>query len=191
VVRTKEFDPDEALGKAMLVFWEQGFEHTSMQDLVTHMGVHKRSMYDTFGDKQELFIKALTRYCDKAEKSLRLAIENATSARKTLRALVEKSIVDGSVHSRGCLLVNSATELAARDEQAAELVERHLAGSQRLLAELIVKGQRAGEIDDRRDAVRLSRLVFNVWLGMRVQVKAGATRKQLDQMAGDMLALLD
>jgi TetR/AcrR family transcriptional repressor of nem operon len=81
VARTKEFNPDEALGKAMALFWEQGYEHTSMQDLVTHMGVHKRSMYDTYGDKQALFHKAFSSYVDATEESARTAVASATSAR--------------------------------------------------------------------------------------------------------------
>lgn len=57
MARSKEFDIDDVLLKAMTIFWQQGYEKTSMQDLVTGMGIHKRSMYDTFGDKHTLYIK--------------------------------------------------------------------------------------------------------------------------------------
>lgn len=62
MARTKEFDEDAVLLKAVRLFWEQGYEKTSMTDLVNHMGVHKRSLYDTFGDKHSLYIKTLNRY---------------------------------------------------------------------------------------------------------------------------------
>ncbi|WP_246772684.1 TetR/AcrR family transcriptional regulator [Paenibacillus polymyxa] len=60
--RSKEFDETEVLDKAMQLFWEQGYEKTSMTDLVKHMGIHRRSLYDTFGDKHTLFLMALDRY---------------------------------------------------------------------------------------------------------------------------------
>ena len=62
MARSKEFDVDEVLLKAMHLFWDQGYENTSMQDLVKGMGIHKRSLYDTFGDKHTLFMKVLDRY---------------------------------------------------------------------------------------------------------------------------------
>lgn len=75
MARIKEFDEDVVLLKAMRLFWEQGYEKTSMQDLVTHMGVHKRSMYDTFGDKHTLYIKALKRYGDVVGRSFEHRID--------------------------------------------------------------------------------------------------------------------
>ena len=62
MTRSKEFVESEVLLKAMHLFWEKGYEKSSLQDLVQHMGVHRRSMYDTFGDKHSLFMKTLELY---------------------------------------------------------------------------------------------------------------------------------
>ena len=62
MARSKEFEETVVLDKAMRLFWEQGYEKTSMTDLVEHMGIHRRSLYDTFGDKHSLFLKAMDRY---------------------------------------------------------------------------------------------------------------------------------
>lgn len=64
MARPKEFDPNEALERAMLLFWEKGFQATSMRDLVQAMGINRGSLYDTFGSKEELYQAAIDRYCD-------------------------------------------------------------------------------------------------------------------------------
>src|SRR3954471_19619603 len=92
MARTKEFVEDAALLKAMQLFWEQGYEKTSMMDLVSHMGVHKRSMYDTFGDKHSLYIKALHRYSEVLEKSINSIINGSCSAEESIRQLLEMAI---------------------------------------------------------------------------------------------------
>src|SRR4051812_43774418 len=117
-------------------------------------------MYDTYGDKQALFHKAFSSYVDATEESARTAVASATSVRAALRALVEESIELGCANGRGCLLVNSITELGARDTVVAERVERNTDVMRGLLAELVVKGQRTGEISPDRDAEQLARLVL-------------------------------
>ena len=77
MARTKAFDRDAVLDRAMDLFWKQGFEATSVQQLVEVTGINRGSMYDTFGDKRELFIQALTRYADKSAMK-RLEILNGT-----------------------------------------------------------------------------------------------------------------
>jgi TetR/AcrR family transcriptional regulator, transcriptional repressor for nem operon len=62
MARHKEFDRDEALRKAMEVFWSRGYEAASIEDLVKHMGINRQSLYDTFGHKHALYLKALDRY---------------------------------------------------------------------------------------------------------------------------------
>jgi AcrR family transcriptional regulator len=107
-MRTKEFDPDLVLGRALDAFWERGYEKTSMQDLVDRMGIGRRSLYDTFGDKHSLFLRALRRYADERTAEQLDLIERATDAREGLRALLESSVVGGSVRRDTTLLINNA-----------------------------------------------------------------------------------
>ena len=83
--RKKEFDEDAVLHKAMRLFWEQGYEKTSMQELVSHMGIHKKSMYDTFGDKQSLYVKTLKRYSEMSEQSVKRGMADTRSAKEAMR----------------------------------------------------------------------------------------------------------
>lgn len=119
MARSKEFDIDDVLLKAMTIFWQQGYEKTSMQDLVTGMGIHKRSMYDTFGDKHTLYIKALERYASLISSRMESRIEGITSAKAAIRLLFEATIHRSEEEPKGCMLVNTAVELSGHDPEAA------------------------------------------------------------------------
>ncbi|EWM18325.1 TetR/AcrR family transcriptional regulator [Kutzneria sp. 744] len=107
MVRHKEFDPDTAVADAMDLFWRRGYEATSVQDLVEHTGVGRRSMYDTFGDKHSLYLRALDRYLTLAEDGFReKAAADGLSAIRSLFSLLLESPADDF---RGCLFVNSST----------------------------------------------------------------------------------
>jgi TetR/AcrR family transcriptional repressor of nem operon len=191
VARHKEFDPDEVLDRAMRLFWERGYEKTSMQDLVERMGVHKRSMYDTFGDKHSLYLRALDRYVGATEVDQRAVVERADSARDALRALFASAIGDGSGRPSGCFLVNCAAEVALEDPEVGRRVGRAFAGSQSMLLELVVEAQRAGEASARHDPEVLAAALHNAWIGVRVQARAGLGKAELSAMVNGMLAMLD
>ncbi|MBE1491149.1 TetR/AcrR family transcriptional regulator [Plantactinospora soyae] len=191
MARQKEFDPELVLDRAMTLFWEQGYEKTSMQELVARMGIHKRSMYDTFGDKRALYLKALDRYADTVERDNREAAEREVSARAALRGLFESAVADVGQRPAGCLSVNCATELAMRDPDAAARVGKGFAREQQLVFDLVRRGQDAGEITGRHDPRSLALSLFNAWVGLRVRVRTGVPRAQLQQMVEGMLTMLD
>src|SRR4030088_150825 len=99
MARQKEFDREEALQKAMEVFWSRGYEATSIQDLVKHMGINRQSLYDTFGDKHALYLKTLDRYREIEGRKVFELLERPGSVKKTLRQLfegvVERALCDG------------------------------------------------------------------------------------------------
>ena len=93
MARTKEFDEDAVLLKAMRLFWKQGYEKTSMKDLVANMGVHKGSLYDTFGDKRSLYLKTLDRYCEMmGGKRADARLKDGRSAKEAIGRLFEAAI---------------------------------------------------------------------------------------------------
>src|SRR5215207_4045492 len=121
MARHKEFDRDEALHKAMEVFWSRGYEAASVGELVEHMGINRQSLYDTFGDKHALFLQALDRYHEVESRKLLDLLERPGSVKRALRQLftgvVEGSLCDGG--RRGCLMGNAMSELAGRCEATA------------------------------------------------------------------------
>lgn len=191
MARSKEFDIDAVLRKAMYLFWSQGYEKTSMKDLVETMGVHKRSMYDTFGDKHALFMKVMERYNESVEASIDARIQDQTSAKQAIRSIFEMVISLDDVRPPGCLVVNTACELSLLDPEAAAIVNAYFAETENLLCGLITHGQDTGEISRHYDAVRLSQYLFNSLTGLRVLVKTTTDRQKLESIIDMTLAILE
>jgi TetR/AcrR family transcriptional regulator, transcriptional repressor for nem operon len=190
MARHKEFDPDQALERALRLFWERGYEKTSMQNLVEGMGVHKRSMYDTFGDKHSLYLRALDRYVGAAESDLVTVLDAAPSPRAALRAVFATAIGDGS-RPRGCFAVNCASESALEDPEVSRRVGEFFTASERLIFDLVREGQRAGEISARHDPEVLAAALHNAWIGVRLQSRAGRADDQIAAMVDGLMAMLD
>lgn len=131
--RTKEFEENVVLDKAMKLFWEQGYEKTSMADLVEHMGIHRRSLYDTFTDKHTLFLKAMDRFGDRITSRLKTGVQQAGTAEEALR-FVFNFMIHGEEVPPGCMFVNSAVEMAIRDEAIDAKARRLLAGPKSFLS---------------------------------------------------------
>ncbi|MFE4709235.1 MULTISPECIES: TetR/AcrR family transcriptional regulator [unclassified Paenibacillus] len=188
--RTKEFDEDAVLLKAMGLFWEQGYEKTSMQELVSHMGVHKGSMYDTFGDKKTLYIKALKRYSERLEQSSKIRIDGL-SAKEAIRLLFERAIDPGEEFPSGCFIVNTAVELAKHDSEARDCVHQFWDYTEQLICNLIIEGQQSGELSKTLNAELLSQYFNNSLIGLRVMVKTTTDRDKLRQIIEMNMSVLN
>ncbi|MGN7761516.1 TetR/AcrR family transcriptional regulator [Paenibacillus sp. 22594] len=191
MARSKEFDVDNVLGKAMNVFWQQGYEKTSMQDLVTGMGIHKRSMYDTFGDKHTLYIKAMERFADMTVSKMEGRVEGTDSAKEAIRLLFDTIIYKQESEPTGCLLVNTAVELANHDPVATSKVNEAFLHTEQLFERLVVQGQASGEISSRHQAANLAVFLHNALVGLRVMVKTTPDKGKLQTIADTTLAMLD
>ncbi|AIQ70068.1 TetR family transcriptional regulator [Paenibacillus graminis] len=191
MARSKEFDVDNVLGKAMNVFWQQGYEKTSMQDLVAGMGIHKRSMYDTFGDKHTLYIKSIERFAEMTASRMEGRVEGVKSAKEAIRLLFESVIYKQETEPSGCLLVNTAVELANHDPEATSKVNDAFLNTERLLEQLITRGQASGEIPEHHRAADLAAFLHNALVGLRVMVKTSPDPGKLQRIADITLAVLD
>jgi TetR/AcrR family transcriptional regulator, transcriptional repressor for nem operon len=197
MARKKEFDEDAALLKAMRLFWEQGYEKTSMQDLVSHMGIHKGSMYDTYGDKQSLYFKTLKRYSEMLEQSVKQRMTDTRSAKEAIRELFEMVIQRNSLYEQqeefpeGCFLVNTAVELAKHDSEAIDWVHLNWTNTEQLIRDLIVVGQQSGEFSKTLNAEGLSYYFLNALIGLRVMVKTISDREKLYQIIEMNLSVLE
>jgi len=190
MVRHKEFDPDDAVADAMALFWERGYEATSVQDLVERTGVGRRSMYDTFGDKHSLFLRALDRYIGTVEDGFRRLAATSADGRAAVHAMFDMLLKSDADDYRGCLVVNSATELGPTDDEVDERLRRHLAVGREVLDAQIRRGQQDGSVTDRIDPETLAGVAFNVWLGVRVGVRARIPRSQIIHDVEKLLDLL-
>ncbi|PGL70702.1 TetR/AcrR family transcriptional regulator [Bacillus sp. AFS055030] len=191
MARSKEFEVDAVLLKAMRLFWEQGYEKTSMQDLVSHMGIHKGSMYDTFGDKQSLYFKSLERYIEFSQQTLIKELANTRSAKEAIQVFFELSIDKQEELPTGCLIVNTAVELAKHDLEARDWVLQSWGFTEQLIHDIILEGQRMGELSKKLDAKELSYYFINAIIGFRVMVKTDPDREKLRKIMEINLSVLD
>ncbi|MEV5567998.1 TetR/AcrR family transcriptional regulator [Streptomyces sp. NPDC052196] len=168
--RAKQFDPDVAVEQAMEVFWSKGYAGTTPQDLVDALGIGKGSLYNAFGSKHALFERALRRYRDSQAVALIEMLEEPGPVKARLRTALEAlAVMDlADPDRRGCMAVNTAAELAATDDVAAELVRRMFDRTEAAFQALIEQGQRSGEIATDRDPAALGSMLLNTIIGLRL-----------------------
>ncbi|MEU0197157.1 MULTISPECIES: TetR family transcriptional regulator [unclassified Streptomyces] len=194
MARTKEFDPDAALQAALELFWRRGYEATSMSDLVEHLGIGRASIYATFGNKHELYLKALDRYRQTCDPQLLRELSRPGPALPAVRAVVRRFAAESAADERrltGCFVVNTATELAPHDTAACRRVEHSWDQLETLLHSALLRAQAQGELDDGRDPRALARMLLVLMQGLRVVGKASADPVRVRDAAEQALALLD
>ena len=126
--RPKEFNPDDAIEKAMQVFWHKGYEATSMDDLLSAMDLNRGSLYDTFGDKRQLFLKVVDRYCTTFVGPKFSLLDQPGPALPTLRRFIQGMIEGGLAdpQRRGCLISNTVMELSPHENEIAGTLRQAL-----------------------------------------------------------------
>ena len=191
MARNKAFDEKEVLKKAMELFWEQGYEKTSMQDLVDHMGIHRRSIYDTFGDKRTLFMSSLTYYEELITHEMKKIINGNLPTKEAVRKVFEFALNAAEYYPTGCLAVNAAVELSLLDEEIAQRSTEMFNSTENVFSQLIKQGQAKGELSKEIDPVAVSRFLHNNLLGIRVLIKTNYTKKELESIIDVTLSVLD
>ncbi|MEV5691769.1 TetR/AcrR family transcriptional regulator [Micromonospora globbae] len=193
MARTKEFDPDAALRAALDLFWERGYEATSMADLVEHLGVARASIYATFGNKRDLYLKALDRYGDLVDPGLLRELSQPGPALPAVRAVIERYAREAGDDSgrRGCFIVNTAVEVAPHDPQAARRVAASWDHLETAITSALIRAQAQGELAPDKDPRALARFLLVLMQGIRVVGKVQAEPRRLRDAVTQALALLD
>ena len=193
MARHKEFDRDEALQKAMEVFWARGYEAASIHDLVEHMGINRQSLYDTFGDKHTLFLAALDRYHEVESRKLFELLERPGSVKKALRQLFA-GVVEGALcdrERRGCFMNNAMSELAGRCEATAEKTCRNMEAIEGAFYRALLRGKKDGELTGVREPRAVARYLYSSFQGLALMAKAKRDRKSLEDVVRITLSVLD
>lgn len=178
MARTKEFNEIEILDKAIDLFWFKGYNGASMQDVVDSLGLSRSSIYDTFGDKHQLYISALQQYRKQAAGGLIDMVKQSISPIQTIQQLLEMLSNDSlnTVCNKGCFMTNSTIELAPHDPEIHKIVKDNMQDIEEAFYNLVKKGQDLGEITNQNDARALARFLFNTISGIRVAAKSGADK---------------
>ncbi len=192
MTRSKLFNENDVLDKAVQLFWCKGYHGTSAQDLVDALGISRSSLYDTFGDKRQLYIKALQQYRSVAAKGLINMIEESTQIDKTVeqifRMAVKESLADKL--TKGCFVVNTTVELAPHDKEIASIINENMNDIEDALCLGIKKGQEQGVFTKHQNARAFARFLFNNISGLRVAAKSGADKKVFDDIVRVTLSVL-
>ncbi|MEB2630772.1 MULTISPECIES: TetR/AcrR family transcriptional regulator [Peribacillus] len=191
MARSKEFDEKAVLRKAMELFWEQGYEKTSMQDLVDHMGIHRRSIYDTFGDKRSLFLASLNHYEELIVNEMESIISSTSSIKQTIRDVFIFVLNSIEQYPKGCLSVNAAIELSLLDKEIGRIVTNMFNRTEDMFNNLIKRGQISGELSKEIDSDNTSRFLHNNLVGIRVLIKTNYNKKELEGIITLALSVLD
>ena len=188
--RTKDFEPQEALDVAMDLFWRKGYEAASMRELLDAMSIGRGSFYGTFGDKHALFLAALDRFREVRTSWIEEVLEE--SGLEAIEEVFRRS-VDGLVAPevrRGCLLANSAVELAPHDPEVAGRIYRYVSRTEDAFEDALTRAKKAGEISADSDPKALARFLVNTLHGLRVLARAGFDRAVLDDAVSIALRAL-
>lgn len=182
--RPRQFDADQALDRALRVFWRQGYEGASLGDLTEAMGINRPSLYATFGDKRALFLKAMDRYIRHYACHVQTALDEPT-AREVARALWRGTIrlAGNRRNPRGCFMVQGALACGqdATDLQLAATKARRQ--SEKLLRQRFQRARADGDLGPGTDPADLARYVNAVSYGLSIQAHGGATPASLRAIA--------
>ncbi len=188
--RPRDFDETEVLAHATDLFWRQGYDSTSLSDLLEHMRISRQSLYNTFGGKEELFHRALEHYIETRMAPALAGLEAPDADLRSIEAHLEvmacESTAPGSPR-RGCLMVNTLVELSTQNRAVSNVMKRFTARLEKAMLNGLRGGEQAGQLKPDLRLQDAAGFLATAAQGMMVVCKAGASRKQ--QQATARLAL--
>src|ERR1700685_3765088 len=192
MARAKKFDPEKALAAAMNVFWRLRYANTSLYVLTEEMRVARQSLYDTFGDKRSLYLKALAHYRNETNGSMRRMFQSAPSMKDGFARLFFGLSGERRVkHARGSLLLSANMERAAEDPVVSKFLRDNQAEVEGIFAAALRSAKSKGELSSRKDPEALARFFVVTIQGMRALARLKSDRLALEQVAKVALAVLD
>jgi TetR/AcrR family transcriptional repressor of nem operon len=193
LARPREFEEEEVLDAAIECFWRRGLEATSVRDLAEATGVNQPSLYNAFGDKRELFAQALERYATRSMRERIERLEQKHPPKEAIRAffreLVARTLSDPD--HRGCLIVNSALEVAPHDAELKAVIASYFGEIEAFFCRCLERLKESGSLSTSLDPRETARLLLGVLLGVRVAARAKPERALLEGMVRPALAILD
>lgn len=190
--RIKLFDENEVLTKAMNLFWKQGYSATSVQDLVSHLGINRASLYDTFGDKEKLFKKSFELYRKQSIDKICELFQNEPNVKEGFSRLFNGALNEALLDKdrKGCFAVNNTTELVPNNESCLEILSSNRQNFENLFYEYLKRGQKKGQLAECKDLKSLASLLFVIYNGILVVSKIQTNKKELTDSINVALSLL-
>lgn len=191
MARPQEFDTQEVLRKAMTVFWEKGFEATSIADLMAATALSKSSLYGSFGDKRELFLAAFDAYRNDRKRDM-IHLLSAEPSRRGIVSFFESLFanLDSNAH-KGCMSVNQAVEMAPRDLVVRAMVAEDFHTIQEALKDSIQRGQADGSVTNSADAEDIASILVLAFPGLQLMARIGVGSAAMSKTLALLMKQLD
>ena len=191
MARPKEFQREQALEQAMNVFWTHGYEATSMTDLQKAMGIGRQSLYDTFGDKRQLFEDALAMYLAGAD-ARNTRVLGANNGMQAIRSFFDSTVRGLTQQSprRACLMFNTCVELAPHNKAVNKQLKKALKGMQSAFEGALLRAQDQGDLCRQAKPRELAVFLTTQLGGISVLAKTGSSHKDLKAAADLALGIL-
>ena len=191
--RTRAFEDEQILDRAVELFSVKGYNGISMQEIVEGLQLNRSSIYETFGDKRNLFIAALKHYKQKNSKQMQTMIDESTDIKQTLASIFSFIIRDShpGASQSGCFMVNASIELAPHEAEVSDIVCDNSQLIQVSLEKAIKKAQSRKQISSVQSPRSLAKFFVNTFNGMRVGSRAGSDKKSLEEIAKVAISVLD
>ena len=192
MVGVKQFDPHDVLNRAMMIFWERGYEATSIQDLVRATGLNRGSLYATFIDKKHLFLAILKHYAERVGNPLlaELADPDPRRAIERMFAAILRRTSDPT-QPRGCLITNTALECPQSGDDISRTIAAWVGQQEAAVYHVLLRAQAEGSLDRAHDCRALARFFVGVAQGLNVVHKAMADPAVLQDMIRTAMQVWD
>ena len=190
MARTREFDPEVALEEAMRLFWEKGYHDTSVRDLVARTGVSHAGLYGTFGNKHEVYSAALTRYHEEVMGRIMAELEAPDASLPQVTGHFERlfELANDPRFRAGCMLCNSAVDLAHEDPEVARQWQEHLERQVAAFRQALARAKEKGEVRADLDPAAAADVLAAVQMSMALMVRAQMDLKRVERFARHALA---
>jgi AcrR family transcriptional regulator len=185
--RPREFDREVALRQARDLFWERGYEGTSMSDLVDALGIASARIYGAFGSKELLFREAIENYEAKEGSFADQALSDAKDVRSALESMFREAVRLYTAGRRGCMVVSAATNCMPENVAIGAWLSEHRKARTQSIIVRLREAKRAGEIPDGADEVALGDCCATLLHGLSVQARDGISKRRLDAMVDAFL----
>ena len=193
MARPKAFDPTHATRDAMETFWEHGYHGTSVNDLLSDMNLNRGSLYDTFGDKKQLFMAALAEYERISNEMILSSLQKPGPARDAIAAMIRAAsdTCVGADGQRCCLGLKAAIELAPHDADVLAWVRRVTRHREDVLADVIRRGQREKNINAKLEPRAAARYLLTALAGLRMLGTSAPRKNEVSEVVELILTVLD
>jgi TetR/AcrR family transcriptional repressor of nem operon len=190
--RPKIFDQQTALEKASQLFWEKGYEATSLDDLIGAMGIQKGSFYNAFGSKKKIFIESIKLHDTKSFTEFRKLLNETENSIALIKSLFLQ-FADGpeTEHNKGCFAGNILAELVGLDEELTIDAKKYLKTLEKIFFEQIKIAQMNGNLQNQTDAKILARYLLNLWNGINITRRIYPSNKELKPLIEFQLTILN